>query len=136
MPNDGYNNQNNPQEVNNNPQPQEVNQAPQQPAQTKVDLHKHLDAANNLLHQEEQVLDMLKGQQNDLSMYDQSQKELLENRRKELDVYDFSKREPYVQDYRKNVPNDLDSFKKTKDPKEERDMRIRTLTSPRKTPRI
>ena len=88
MPNDGNNNQNNPQEVNNNPQPQEVNQAPQQPAQNKVDLQKHLDAAQDELDKQEQVLDLLKKRQVELQSYNSSQNELLEKRQNEINNYD------------------------------------------------
>ena len=124
MPNDGNNNQNNPQEVNNNPQPQEVNQAPQQPAQNKVDLQKHLDLAQDELDKQEQVLDLLKKRQVELQSYNSSQNELLEKRQNEINNYDYEKRQAVTINIQDLLPETIEDLNKIKDPQKMETTRI------------
>ncbi|MBQ6213021.1 MAG: hypothetical protein IJJ57_09065, partial [Ruminococcus sp.] len=124
MPSDGNNNQNNPQEVNNNPQPQEVNQAPQQPAQNKVDLQKHLDAAQDELDKQEQVLDLLKKRQVELQSYNSSQNELLEKRQNEINNYDYKKRQAVTINIQDLLPETIEDLNKIKDPQKMETTRI------------
>ena len=79
------------------------------------DLKRHLEATEDELRKQQQVLDLLKKNREELLAYNESQTKLMEERRQELDIYDFSKRQSFKEDIQKELPADLAKYKKLKE---------------------